>query len=437
MKRLALLTVLVLIAATVAMVTAQDRQRPSGAGDRVLPLLFGVGNDPPPTATGADAFFDDTALQEIRLAISEKDWQTLKDNYLSNAYYPCDFKWRNETVRNVGIRSRGTGSRSGIKPGLRVDFDHFTTSQKFLGFKSFVLRNNTQDSTNMHERLTMLLYRRLGAPASREAHTKLYINERYAGLFTIVESVDKDSLKRNYGEDSGYLYKYDYPNGEPPYYFEDRGSNSNRYVPLPFKPETHEDDPKPEFIVQWIQTINQASDALFRSAVGEFLDLQKFIRHVAVEVFVTDYDGFIGNFGVNNFYLYRFDNRKLFTFIPWDKSEAFKGGSAASIWHNINDVPDAQKNRLMTRVLAYQDLYDFYLNTLLDCVRSAQEVQSNGQTWLQAEIEREYQQIRYAALADVEKPYSNAEFEAAVNDLRTFAQLRGDNVTAQVAQSRR
>ena len=28
----------------------------------------------------------------------------------------------------------------------------------------------------------------------------------------------------------------------------------------------------------------------------------------------------------NNFYLYRFENKDLFQFIPWDKSEAFKGG---------------------------------------------------------------------------------------------------------------
>jgi hypothetical protein len=436
MTRASLLTAVVWISAAAAMVTAQDGRRPAG-DDRVRPLLLGAGNAPAPATSGADAFFDDTSLQEVRLAISEKDWQTLKDNYLLNDYYPCDFKWRNEILRNVGIRSRGTGSRSGIKPGLRVDFDRYTTDQKFHGLKSFVLRNNTQDSTNMHERLTMLFYRRLGAPASREAHTKLYVNDRYSGLFTIVESVDKDFLKRNLGEDAGYLYKYDYPNGEPPYYFEDRGSNPNRYVPLPFKPETHEDDSRPEFVVQWIQAVNQASDALFRSAVGDYLDLKKFVRHVAVEVFVTDYDGFLGNFGVNNFYLYRPDSQKQFTFIPWDKSEAFKSGYAASIWHNIADVPDAQKNHLMSRVLAYQDLYDSYLDTLLDCVRSAQEVQPNGQTWFQSELEREYRQIRDAALADTEKPYSNAEFEAAIDDLRTFALRRADSVTGEVARARR
>ena len=70
---------------------------------------------------------------------------------------------------------------------------------------------------------------------------------------------------------------------------------------------------------------------------------------MAIEVFIADYDGFIGNYGINNFYVYRFDNQKRFQLIPWDKSEAFKAGSDSSIFHNLNDVPDAQRNRLMDR----------------------------------------------------------------------------------------
>src|SRR6476660_2464113 len=188
---------------------------------RPIQSLLGVGNGPAPPPTGADAFFDDSVLQEIRLNMNAKDWQTLKDNYLDNTYYPTDFRWRDQTLRNIGIRSRGTGSRSGVKPGLRVDFDRYVTDQKFVGLKSFVLRNNTQDASNLHERLSMLLFRRLGRPASREAHTKLYINDRYEGLYTIVESVDKSFLKRTFNEDEGYLYKYDYPTDAQPYFFED------------------------------------------------------------------------------------------------------------------------------------------------------------------------------------------------------------------------
>ena len=432
MKSLSVVAVIVAAALGAVVVTAQQTATP-----RVQPLLgYGTNPTPPPggssSGSSADAFFDDSVLQEIRLEISSRDWQTLKDNYLSNEYYPCEFTWRDQTVRNVGIRSRGTGSRSGVKPGLRVDFDRYMSGQRFLGLKSFVLRNNTQDMTNLHERLSMLLFRRVGEPASRETHAKLFVKGEYAGLFTIVESVDKDFLKKNLGEDSGYLYKYDYPADGTPYYFEDQGSDGAAYVPLPFKPETNETNPRPEYIAQWVQTVNQSSAAAFQSAVGEFIDFGKFITHVAVEVFVGDYDGFIGNYGINNFYVYRFNDQKRFQMIPWDKSEAFKASADSSIFHNLNDVPDAQRNRLFTRILSYPDLYNKYLDTLQQVANSAA-----GSNWLEQEIQKEYQQIRDAARADTTKPYTNDDFESAIQGLLTYARARSGQVTSQVAASRR
>ena len=74
-------------------------------------------NSPQPLES--DPFFDNTKLQTISLTINSRDWQSLIDNYLDNTYYPSDLKWNTTTVRNVGIRSRGNGSRSGVKPGLR------------------------------------------------------------------------------------------------------------------------------------------------------------------------------------------------------------------------------------------------------------------------------------------------------------------------------
>lgn len=431
-----LLASVAVLMAGASVLAGQSQTPPAGAG-RISKELLGVGSVPP--VTSADAFFDDSVLHEIRLDISTKDWETLTTNFLSNDYYPCNFTWNGQKVVNVGIRSRGTGSRSGVKPGLRVDFDRYTSSQKFLGLKSFILRNNTQDASNIHERLSMLLYRRLGVPASREAHSKLYVNGDYAGLYSIVESVDKDFLKKNLGEDSGYLFKYDYPADAAPYYFEDKGSDPSLYVPRPFQPETHESDPRPEFIVQLVQTIHTASDANFRSAIAEYLDLGKFIRHIAVENYVADYDGFLGQWGMNNFYFYRFDNQKLFRFIPWDKSQAFLGGFTYSIWKNITDVPGSQRNRLMERVLVYQDLYDLYLDTLLECVNSANDTTgfSDGKGWLEHEIQREYEQIREAALSDPQKPFTNGQFEQAIADLGVFSRQRGDWVAREVNSSRK
>src|SRR5215216_5682979 len=94
---------------------------------------------PVPVPDSAAAFFDDTVLHEIRLEINTKDWTALREHFLDNTYYPANMRWNNQVVRAIGIRSRGTGSRSSVKPGLRVDFDRFTTGQKFLGLRSFIL----------------------------------------------------------------------------------------------------------------------------------------------------------------------------------------------------------------------------------------------------------------------------------------------------------
>src|SRR5262245_15534343 len=67
-------------------------------------------------AQSADDLFNGDILHEIRLEINPKDWQTLKANPSSNAYYPCNFKWRNILVEDVGIRSRGGSTPNSIKP---------------------------------------------------------------------------------------------------------------------------------------------------------------------------------------------------------------------------------------------------------------------------------------------------------------------------------
>jgi spore coat protein CotH len=405
-------------------------------------VLLRTTNAQPPVATDpSDAFFDDTVVQEIRLTINERDLTSLHVNFLANDYYPVNYLWRDQTLRGVGIRSRGTGSRSGDKPGLRIDFDRWALDQKFMGLKSVVLRNNTQDATGMRERLSMTFFRRMGVAASREAHARLYFNDKYAGLYTIVESLDKTFLKKTLGEDNGNLYEFAFDNSEGhiPFIFKYLGSDGSLYVPKPFKPETNEDDTQPQYIERLIWTIDQAGDAAWRQSMAEYLDLRKFIRHLAIESFLAEEDGITGDYGPNNFYFYRFKNKNLFQFLPWDKSETFWDAPSPdySILRNVENGPEDHRNRLVQRALKDPELWTLYLDTLVECANSAALGATTGGNpqpgWLEVETERVYQQIREASLADTVKPFTNQQFEQAIVDLKAFAKGRSDAVKAQVA----
>ena len=415
----------------------------AGTSAQVRPILRPIVAAPASQVRNAAAdpavnapFFDDGVLHEIALEINSKDWQSLKDNYLSNAYYPCDFRWGSQVVRNVGIRSRGTASRSEVKPGLRVDFNRYSDSQTLLGLTSFVLRNNTTDRTAMHERISMQLFERMGIPAPREAHTKLVVNGVYVGLYNIVESIDKNFLDRTRGESDGYLYKFDRNVGDNPYYFTYSGPDPASYVPHPFKPETHEADPHPQPIVDMIRTVAEASDDNFRSAIAPYLDLGAFVKHVAIEMFLNESDGVLGDAGTTNFYLYRSASSNLHVFIPWDKSETMHDRTR-SIFHNVDDVPEEMQNRIMARAMRYPDLANLYLAVLDASADSAAEpVDGDPRGWLEREVDREFNQIRDAVLGDPQKPFTNDDFLQAVEDLKKFAQDRPIFVKTSVANKR-
>ena len=206
-----------------------------------------------PRAQGltADDLFNGNVLQEIRLSINSRDLKTLRENYQLNTYYTADLTWRTMKVRNVGVRSRGTGSRSQKKLGLLVDFSRYTTGQTFLGMSSLVLDNNDQDPSLMHEFLAMSMYRRMKQLAPREAFCRVYINNVYQGLYTVVETITPSFVQQHLNDVNGFLYEYHFLQPDAlhavgvnldAYNFEYLGEDLAPYQPM-FEPQSRKLDP--------------------------------------------------------------------------------------------------------------------------------------------------------------------------------------------------
>src|SRR5215467_11036916 len=303
-----------------------------------------------------DDLFNGDILHEMRIYIAPQDFDTFKqtnfeceDQELESlageivsvlprviCWFPIEFHWKfngmDITLPEVGIESHGKGSRSNIKPSFKIDFSRYESRLTFLGLRYLVLRADTQDASLMHERVAMSLFRQMGIPAPREVHTKLYINDQYAGVYTAVESVDPVFLQSRFSESDGYLYAYEWV----PFVFQYLGPESSKYSPLPFKPENNLTNFDPGPIADMVRTINQAPDAQFTSAISQYLDVNALFREIAAEEFINDQDSIIGDYGVNNLFLYRFQNTTRHTVLPWDKSNAFWTPVDRDIFHQFN-----------------------------------------------------------------------------------------------------
>ena len=370
-----------------------------------------------------DDLFNRDAVHEIRIFINSRDLRELREKYQQNTYYTADLTWQGLRVRNVGVRNRGMGSRNPHKPGLRVDFDRYTTGQTLLGLQSLILDNNWQDPSLLAERTAMSFFDRLGAPAPRESYCRLYINDVFQGLYSVVESVDTPFLSREYGTDLGYLFRFDYQREWRGEYL---GDDLAAYKPF-FEPETHEREADSTLygpIRDLFREVNAADDAVWRDRVGQYVDLAQLVRHVAVEAFLTEDDGFIGAYGMNNFFFYRPSGSGVHSLIPWDKDNAFTDV-------NRSIFARTDENVLVRRALGYSDLRALYLDTLEECARSAA---ADG--WLLNEVDRLAALASGPAAEDTLKQFSTDAFVEAVDRIRQFAARRPGLVLEEVARAR-
>src|SRR2546422_266855 len=141
----------------------------------------------------SDDLFNANILHEVRIYIHPQDWAALRQTedicalrdlealagqrVSSLPRVECDFAiefhWKFQgvdiTTSQVSIHSRGGGSRSPVKPSLKVEFSRYESRNSFLGLRNLVLRANNQDPSSMHERIAMELFRLLEIPAPRES----------------------------------------------------------------------------------------------------------------------------------------------------------------------------------------------------------------------------------------------------------------------------
>ena len=393
----------------------------------VLLVLFALGLSSPIFAQTSDDFFNPEVLQRVDIWLNETDWSKLKAAFQENTYYPADVTWNGTTVYNVGIRSRGLGSRSSTKPGLRVDFDRYNSGQQFLGLKSFVLDNLTQDKTGIKETATMRFYTRLGIPAPRETHTRLYINGRYSGLYGLVESVDKTMMGRVFGsigddvQNDGYLFEYNYVLGSP-WRFTYEGSALPPYKAR-FDIKTNESHAESTIwgpIEELVRRVNETSSGGIEQAIADRLDLPAFVRYISAQNFVADFDGFNGYDGMNNFYMYRKEESSQHVLIAWDEDNAFLQADYPILMR-------IDENVLTNKLLSLGSYRTQYFNVMLESADSA-----TG--WLRQEMQRQFEMINAAMLEDTVKPYTNAEYAADRETLLAFPEARITYVRCEVAK---
>ena len=335
-----------------------------------------------------EEFLSPTALHTIHLRVSKADWKRMeppsgllgrmwapqvKEEDLRHSQFGFEFAWvtgsfeygsaaedkgaRWTVLPQVGMRFKGNSSyamaQEVLKRPLKVDFDRVVKDQSFAGLTQINLHNNAFDPSHMREALSYWVFREAGAPASRTAYALVYmtvdgVHERkLAGLYTVVEEVDKTFLEARFGSEKGLLLKpeagFDLPH---------LGDEFAKYEKV-YRPKTSETPETAKAFIEFTRLIHKADDTTFEREIERQLDVDAFLRFVACNAILSNMDSFLST--GHNFYMYVHPQTLKVYFMPWDMNLSLGGfdwvGNAEEQIRLSLRRPYVGKNRLIERVL--------------------------------------------------------------------------------------
>jgi hypothetical protein len=366
-------------------------------------------------------------LPVFELSVPESSYRNLATN--PYAYQPAHFRYRLPgdpraafVLPYVGLRLKGRASFHPIdrKPSLKIRFDKYMRSQRFLGLRRLTLNNLEQDPSMVRERLAFHVFRRAGIPAPLCNSARVFLNGEYYGLYTNIQTLDLAFLETHFGRARGNLYDL-----------------SKDHYGIDLEPRF-----KASFELKTNRAENRTADldALLEAVGGpgadiadeatSMVDLDQWLAVGAVQAVIADWDGYFG--GTNNYELYHDVDRGRFVLLPWgcDQTFGIGNGQFKHLSYRIDGKRTPRNGLLFRRC---RESYDCYQRYLTHVERVLELWEGLG---LSAELDRILAQIGPSAYEDRRRPYSIEEFERSAEDVRVFLSGRGQVVRRQLGALR-
>lgn len=357
-------------------------------------LLFGQGED----------LFDDSFLHEIHFYHMDT---SLLDG--SKIYQLADMSIDGNDVDSIGIKEKGniSGNVPHLKVPLKVKTNKYVAGRKYDGIKEFTLHNNYQDPTMLREKLTYEICAKLGLHALRTAFAKVYIDRAYWGLYTLVEGKDEMFKIRFGNRDADAIESLDFGNM---CFISDHPDDYNiATTGYPYyKIENGDENTAFSNFAQMIDIANNTPDSDYIDKVSKYLNLEHFFRYQAANVYLMNFDSYIG-FNGNQIYLHDTVSN-IWEVIPWDfngSMNLYDNGNGVQYASSYPLFPERIKGGCIAgKLLSIIQLKNYYLEAMCELV---QEHADTADIFNRITILTD--QIQNAVYSDSRKMYSNQEFD--------------------------
>ena len=255
---------------------------------------------------GAD-LFEEGRISQLTIKIEPSQLEALRKE--SRTFVRAIIQDQVHSYSNVAVHLKGSvGSFRSVdeKPALTLDFDRFNHGQRFHGLRRIHLNNSVEDPTYCNETVGSELFRRAGIPAPRVTRAVVTLNDKQLGVYVLKEGFTEDFLSCYFTNVSGNLF-------EP-----GEGHDVNQHLKrtslqAPRRSRTQ---------------LKALGEAALEADLGRrwtrlqtVLDVDSFIRFMALEVMICHRDGY--SLARNNFRVYQNNDIGKLLFLPHGMDQLF------------------------------------------------------------------------------------------------------------------
>ena len=280
------------------------------------------------------------SLHSVEITVDQSAYQEMIAAYTSNQTK----NWIEATVtvdgvahEKAGLKLKGNSSLQGISadtapqklPWL-VRFDKFVDGANHDGMTRMVIRASSSTSA-LNEAVALDLLATTGLASEKAAHISLSVNGSDPVLRLTCQDLDESWVGQNF-DVAGLLYKAE-STGDYTY----RGTDESAYKDV-FDQETGEANLTP--LIEFLQFINESSDADFQSGLAQRVDVDKMVTYLAFEDLIDNFDDITGP--GNNSFLWWAEQANQMTVVAWDHNCAFglkPGAGVGQRWRGDGGQP--------------------------------------------------------------------------------------------------
>jgi len=273
--------------------------------------------------------YDKDSLRSLYINIYESNFNEILDQYWKDkedSYLPAKIYLGVDSLDSVGIRYKGnftyfaTRDFNNPKKPFNIDINEYVKNQTLKNTSKLKLSNSLLDPTFIKEISALNFYKKY-LPTPEANLMQVYLNDEYLGVYVNIEPIDKNFLKKHFGEKDGVLFKCD-----PTQKYEE--SKNIDWSTLEWKGQdsiNYLKSYKLKSEYGWSELINLI-DILNNEVnnIESILNVDRVLWYFALNSVLLNLDSYNAILA-HNYYLYKTEDG-LFQIIPWDLSEAYVAG---------------------------------------------------------------------------------------------------------------